>query len=579
MAFVAVFCCALAVFTACQKEPTPPVGEGGDIIGSWYGEVTGKTYALWNYGPVWANSTFNADGTGYTVMYYLYEDILVAMEGDVFTYTTDGGQVTMVQPENKKTITASYTVNDNRLTLKDDAREQTFAKTTDEMAKKFDEWNKTDGVIPVDAPCKHTVFVYGNAGGTMDDVIEGGFWDEIQSSLTDSTNVRVICMYKYGKRAPNVVVRYGDPGDVVWFELNSKTDLTKIKEEGMQSLGFVKEAQELKICNPNTIRFFMEFSSLFCPAEKYTFAIWGHGSGFNPRTDVPGKYDNPSPKHMPMGVIGDEWNAKEELDMYEFREAIKSTGVDRLYTIFFHNCLMGNLESLTEIRDCADYIGASSHILSSNGEVLEGYVHGLMEKGNAEEAAAWMFDEMVPVWQRGYESDSWNGDFKLMRANKLDGVLDAIKRLTTRVIELYPTQKAAINKATSQVYRVSAAEVAPTELRAPFYDMADFGKQVAKETDDAELKAASADLDRAFNEAILSYRDLSFSGQHLEHYTLTVCMVTGETYAAEFPRDSVNLCNFDEGYEMSTFHKHTGWGNFLRMNEQSLLSNPRCGGE
>ena len=36
---------------------------------------------------------------------------------------------------------------------------------------------------------------------------------------------------------------------------------------------------------------------------------------------------------------------------------------------------------------------------------------------------------------------------------------------------------------------------------------------------------------------------------------------------------------FNVGYEQSTFHKKTGWGKWLGMNDQWLYANPKCGGE
>ena len=36
--------------------------------------------------------------------------------------------------------------------------------------------------------------------------------------------------------------------------------------------------------------------------------------------------------------------------------------------------------------------------------------------------------------------------------------------------------------------------------------------------------------------------------------------------------------NYNEGYEQCDFHKLTGWGNWLNMNQQSVDSNPETGG-
>ena len=575
LTLAAAFCCGLVFLTACKNEVNPPV-EDGDITGSWYGDVTGKTYALWNYGSVWQNTVFNADSTGRTEIYFFYDDKLLAREDDDFTYSTANGVLTMVLNENKKTIQTRYTVQDGQLKLADEVMTLSLAKTTEEMGKNFEQWSKNDSVIPVSQPCKHTVFVYGNASGGMDDIIEQGFWEPVRQFLTDSTNVRVICMYKYGKDE-EVAPIYGNPGDVVWFELNSQTDLTKIKDEGLQALGLSKEAQELKLCNPNTMRFFMEVSSLICPAEQYSFAIWGHGSGFNPRNDVPGKYDlaHPAPHRAPKGVIYDEWNNNEELDMYEFAAAIEATGIKKLNTIYFHNCMMGNMETLTQIRHYTDYLAASAHVLYSDGDILTAFIHGLIQEGDAVKAAQKMFNDAGDIWAQGYPN--MNGDFKLLRADKIDAVLAVIKRLTDRLIALYPTKKADIDEATGAVYGILFQTGLPP-VENPFYDIANYALALKETTQDDELKTISADLDKAFNEAIVMYRDVNKSPTiALEHYTLSVCLVTKEDYNADYLSSGKYVSNFNTGYEQSDFHKLTGWGNWLNTNEQSLADNPRCG--
>ena len=586
MTLAAVLCCALTlVFTGCK--PGDKVSEGGDIKGSWYADVTGKTYSLWNYGPAWQQTTFNADGTGTTSIYYTVDTTMVAYENNAFTYTTNNGTLTMTMSDNR-TITTGYTVKDNVLEMNNDKMDLSYAKMTDEMAVKFDEWSKKEGLGKVDAPAKHTVFVYGNAGGDMDDIIEQGFWEKTQQYLTDSSNVRVVCMYKYGKDG---IDQYGDhiftgkyaaPGDVVWFELKSTTDLNKIKEQGFQALGMEEEAQSLKICSPVCLRMFIEFSSLVCPAEQYTFVIWGHGSGFNPKEDFPDKYtSNPSaPRRAPQGVIADEWNAMEALDMYELRDGILSTGAKKMYTIFFHNCLMGNIETLTEIKDYTDYIFTSSHIFSSNGEVLREYVRALIDKGNTEDAATQLFSGLDAVgWPNGYKSflKSNNGDFKLIRTDKFEPILGAVKRLADRLVATYPTQQAAIDTATTHVY----CYLPHSESTYPFYDIADYAQLIAKETNDEEFKTISADLDQALSNAIIQYRDVSWTKQHLEHYTLSVCLVPKAVYTADTKSEEEDpsvVRNFDEGYEQSLFHKKTGWGNWLKTNEQWLVGNPKCGG-
>jgi len=588
MTLAAVLCCAMTttVFTACSSDkdddpvdPTP--GVDSRIVGNWYSDVSGKTFAKWNYGETWQSTEFKADGTGSTRIYYTNEGEAIGCEKIDFTYTaSDDGNLTMT-PTDRDVMTAKWQMAGDELRISDgDDITLMFKKTTDDMAAKFDTWSKSDILVDVPQPAKFTVFVYGNAGGSMDIAIEEGFWEQAKAFLTDPTNVRVVCLYKYGKDLPEegkaFSGKYADPGDIVWFDLTSETDLTKIKEEGMQAMGLGQEAIALKICDPKTLKMFIEFSSLVCPAKEYVFGVWGHGSGFNPLNDVPGKYSVNAP--ATRGVIYDEWNNDEELDMYELHDAIKASGIDRLNTLFFHNCMMGNLETQTEVIDCADYICCSAHVLSSDGEVLTEFVRGLMDKGNAEDAAAQMFERIAPVWpyEYGAGDDVKNGDFKMYRTDKFEPILVAIKRLADRLVALYPTQKEAIDRATKQVYRYDPLQY---EFWNPFFDIVNYAQLLAAETGDAEMQTIYAELDDAFKAALIHYRDINWSQQYLDHYTLSVCLVKQSYYTRDYKDILPNsLCRFDEGYEQSTFHKRTGWGNWLRMNQQKLDSNPESGG-
>ena len=545
----------MTVLTACTSDnENNPAGVDGRMVGKWCGDVSGKTYAKWNYGETWQMTELKADGTGTTDIYYTSKDKPIAREHRDFTYTSTAEATTLTEGLQKADAT---------------------------MTAKFDAWCQAEDLIPVPQPSKFTVFVYGNAGGTMDIAIEEGFWEQAKKFLADHNNVRVVCFYKYGKDLPQAPFsgKYATPGDIVWFELTSETDLDKIKNEGFQAMGFGDQAIRLKLCDPDALKMFIEFSSLVCPAEEYVFSIWGHGSGFSPFTDVPSKYEVSAPQTT-RGVIADEWNEREQLNMYELRDAIHASGIDHLNTLFFHNCMMGNLETLTEVKDCADYICCSSHILRSNGEVLTEFVRGLADKGNAEDAMGQMFERNTPIWQNEYLEDGSiaNGDYKMYRTDKFDAILDAAKHMADRLIALYPTQKDAINRATSKVYRFIPME--GMEFLNPFFDIADYAHLLANETGDAQMKTIAAEMDNAFREAFIHYRDVSWSQEHLDHYTLSVCLAHQLYYTYDYK--SINSTafpnNFDEGYEQSGFHKYTGWGNWLRMNEQSLGHNPQCGG-
>ena len=608
----ATLVCGTSVFTSCTSDnddnPATKPGANSQLVGQWYSDVSGATYAAWTYGKAWQQTELKADGTGVTNIYYLNNDDAVGRERYSFTYTATEGVLTMDIAERNTKTTARYTVSDGKLTLTEGDHQLAMQKMDDAKAKDFDAWNRKDNLVNVPQPARYTVFVYGNAGGTMDKIIEYGFWEKIQPLLTDHNNVRVVCFYKYGKEksedGKDFTGKYADPGDIVWFDLNDTTKLENIRNGGLRALGYEKEAQEMKLCDPTTVSAFIQISSLVCPAEQYVFSIWGHGSGLSPMADVPGKYEDPAAAPATRGVIGDEWNKHEELDMYELSAAIRSAGLNRLNTIFFHNCLMGNMETLTELRGLSDYIVASAHLLVSEGELLTEYVRGLLEKGNTEDAIAQMFERVHPKWENSYHEseeqengqivESWkNGDYKLIRTAKLDAIIGATKRLADRLVALYPTQREAIDKATKEVYRFHTLilnYLSPEQRHLltyvnPFVDLADYAHWLAKETGDTEMAAISADLDKAFSEAFVHYADVNTNEQHLDHYTLSICLTNNNFYTADAAKLPLvdyfvpnHLCNFDQGYEQTTFHKLTGWGNWQRTNQQLLWGNPTSDG-
>ena len=521
------FAITALAFTACSVEDNPSDVNGiaRDIVGKWYSDVSGMTFAHWNYGKTMQMTEFKADGTGSTSFYYLIDDKPIGLEQISFTYNiSDDGTVTGAVTDRPEMETLNWDAKSDELKLTvGKGTEISFKKLDDEMASKFEAWSKADIPIKVPKPAKFTVLVYGNANAAMDDIIEYGFWERAKEFLTDHDNVRVVCMYKYGKETiddegnTDFTGKYSKPGDIVWFELNDKTDLTKLKDEGMQAYGLSEEAKELKICTPKTLRAFLEFSSLMCPAEEYAFVFWGHGSGYIPMNDVPGKYGDDVAART-RGLIGDDWNHDEQMDMYEFKAGLRDAGVDHLNTLFFHNCLMGNLETLAEVKDCADYICCSSHILNSDGLLLTEYVRGLIERGNSKAAVAQMFDRATTNWERGYSNgQNINGDFKMIQTSRIDDILKASKHLADRLIALYPTQKEAINEASKKVYRFYDPYPTAMTYDAVFYDICNYAHLLAAKTGDAEFEQIANEFDQAFADAFIHSHDVNNSVDHLDH--------------------------------------------------------------
>ena len=196
----ATLVCGLSVFTACSSNdipvnPTP--GVDSKIVGNWFSDVSGLTYAKWNYDKTWQNTEFKADGTGSTRIYYMLNGKPLGIEKINFTYTASADGTLTMSPKDREAMKAKWQLVGNELRLSNgDDISLNFTKTTSDMAVKFDAWSQTEEVFDVPQPAKHTIFVYGNAGGAMDTYIEYGFWERAKEFLTDHNNVRVICFYK-----------------------------------------------------------------------------------------------------------------------------------------------------------------------------------------------------------------------------------------------------------------------------------------------------------------------------------------------------------------------------------------------
>lgn len=584
MTAAAALCCmiTMAVLTSCTESNDNPSGKTDDssvLVGRWYADVSGMTYTMWTYGECLQVMEFKADGTGVTDVYYIFDGQPIAQEHQTFTYTVKADGSLTMNIDSKKTVPATqWRINGGKLTLADgDGVGLTFTKTDGNMAAQFDEWSTRELEL-VPEPARYTVLVYGIGMGVQDFAIEQGFWERVKPLLKDHNNVRVVCLYKYGNETTG---KYGKSGDIAWFELNDETDLNNLFDaQGLQTaLG--DDPKSVKLCDPITLQTFFEFSSLLCPAEEYILTTWGNGDGFDPLDDVPGKYDE-SPA-VTRGLLGDEWNENEQLDMYELAEAIKKTRPGNggcLNTIFFHTGLMGNMEFLTELRDLADYIIATPHILRSNGNILVEFIRSLQEAENTEDAMELMLSRVRPSFDHEFEEEAVegyyppNGCLKMIRTEALNNIINAAKRLADRVIALYPTQREAIDLATKSVYRFFTYGDDPGYSFAyPFFDLADYARQLAEATGDAEMAIISDDMDKAFSDAFVHYVDINFGGQKLDHYTLSVILNDEVDYTWVWDSGRTNA----EGYEQCTFHKLTGWGNWLRMNQQILWGNPTCG--
>lgn len=408
----------------------------------------------------------------------------------------------------------------------------------------------------------YTMIIYGNVGGRMDNLIEG-IWAETQQLLTDK-RVRVFCVHKYGKEQ-GFAGKYGMPGEVVAFELDKDTKFEEISGQG--TVG-----KDLPLYEPTSLTRVLNWAKEVAPAKEYVLTLFGHGGGFDAAVDYPKGLDEATPSaRATRGVLYDEWfEGRIGMDMYELTEAIEASDIKHLKAIMFHNCLMGDVQSLTEVQPYADYIFATPFLMTSeDNPMIPCLVKNMRATTDFEKAARQTIidskDRMINGFKHEDPADM-NGNMELLKSSELPALCPVVKKLTDRICTLYPTQREAIDRATNRVYRFYS--------RRPYYDLLDYAQVLAEETNDAQLKTIGKELEQVFGRVILQQVTADMGIRlALPSYSLSIVLLDHDTFDAQVPGKQHT---YRQAYEYSDFHQLTQWGQWLDMNQQLPTGNP-CG--
>ncbi len=391
----------------------------------------------------------------------------------------------------------------------------------------------------------YTVIIYGMAGGQMDCFMET-IWKETKALLPEDGKVRVLAVNKYGKDGDHYSGRYGKPGELAVFELTPDTELESIHREGADDHLY-------QLYNPENLGAVLRKARTELPAREYILALYGHGGGFRPETD-----------HPTRGVLSDEWLDRKAMDMYQLTSAIQLSGIPQFKAILFHNCFMGGMENLTQVSSLADYFIATPFMLTSEeNPLIPMLVKNIQQQKDFETAAR---QTLVDSEDRLYEGlvkerVMYNGNIELIKSSELAGVCSVTEELATRLCELYPTQREAIDRATCGVYQFCKGY--------SFFDLQNYAAKLAEETGDAKLNAIHGKLADAFGRAILLQHSFDLGALPLlPVFSLSVVLTDrscGDAYL--------------ESYKLSAFHQLTGWGDWLSTNPCTPAGNPAGQGE
>ena len=397
-----------------------------------------------------------------------------------------------------------------------------------------------------------TVIFYGTVGGQYDNQPETAW--EIMKPYLHQKDVRVAVCFKYGKKGG----KYGKPGDLVFFELTDTTNLNNISDNyGMKWSDFALYDEATLTSVINSVADNM-------PARNYAFLLFGHGGGFDKNVDYEKdlRKADPTQPGTNRAVLYDEWISTpaghEAMNMYEFLRGIVNSKVPHFQSIFFHNCLMGGVETIFDIAPFCDYTVCSGHMLAMNQAPIRQFIKAISEQTDIEKAYLQMFNGMLPEWESGYEPTKFNGDLKLISSDKLfECVMEPGKKLTDRLIELYPTMQSQIDTAMVHTYQYLNQN--------NFYDLGDYANQVARYTNDPQLISIAKDLNNGLDQAILGRCELHLSPLgDLPKFSLSVVLCSQADYQAKTAWDYT----FKEAYEYTNWHLFTNWGKWLSTTKQ-----------
>ena len=107
----------------------------------------------------------------------------------------------------------------------------------------------------------------------------------------------------------------------------------------MRTEACFEENSQFQLYSQENLTAQLNWAAQTAPAKNYILILFGHGAGFNALDDY-----YKEPVATTRAVLYDEGFKGRGMNMYEFKGAIEASDIKHPQMIFFHNCLMGNLE-------------------------------------------------------------------------------------------------------------------------------------------------------------------------------------------------------------------------------------------
>ena len=417
----------------------------------------------------------------------------------------------------------------------------------------------------------YTIMMYGCGGGDLDYFMATNIQEALLTGSTD--RVKFTGQIKFSQ----AFQQYKDEGaaGTLRFIVGSEPISWYWPEEELSS--------DLALYKPETLTDFINWSKEKCPADEYILLLWNHGGAWAPYDD-----GGVEPVLGSRGVIYDDvMDGQPGLSLNALVEGIQKSGT-KMKMIYYDACLMGMVEILSELTDCADYVLGASHITPGMGGDYDSLIYNLNNSTNFEQAIENYSKETMA---------HWNGsglplDLMLVDLSKMDQLLSVVKDFSTILAEVgkianekkedFENENEDIDindafltlifqEAINSIYWYDSSIVADdaglTFRPYPYFDLLNFAEVLAAtnypSTYNSKFISIASRLNRAFNEAIV------FKALSNNLYGMNLSMGVAITDATVW-----NKYGWNQAYPSLKFDQATGWSNWVSENKFTPTGNP-----
>lgn len=142
---------------------------------------------------------------------------------------------------------------------------------------------------------------------------------------------------------------------LVFHSAYSGSRLLELTKRGFRELKKYDDIVPVEVSDMSAV---IDDAQSLAPADSYGLVLWSHGSGWI--EDVPAA--SGALKGPALRVFGD--HRGKHINTTDLRRVLEGKGFDFIY---FDCCLMGSVEVMYELRDCAHYIVSSPSELAKKG--------------------------------------------------------------------------------------------------------------------------------------------------------------------------------------------------------------------